>query len=267
MKPVISLVISTYNRPSALNIVLQSVLLQEKYCDEIIIADDGSGDDTKSVINEFSSKFKNPVKHVWHEDNGYRLGEIRNKAIIESNGDYIVQIDGDCILHPMFIKDHVRFAKAGTFVFGTRTLLDRDFTDNLLDKKILSFPLNAGRHLSKKINSFHNNLLSRLLYIVQRGRKNYLYVKGCNMAFWKKDFLKVNGYNEDILGWGKEDNELALRLLNMGLSIRAVKCSAIQYHLFHEEINRCDLTRNEEILKQTEKLGLKYALNGICKGN
>lgn len=112
-----SLLISTYNWCEALNLCLNSVLQQSQQPDEIVIADDGSREDTKLIITEFSKKSSTPVIHVWHEDIGFRKTIILNKAIAKCSADYIIQIDGDLILHKHFIKDHIRFARANMFVW------------------------------------------------------------------------------------------------------------------------------------------------------
>ena len=111
----VSLLISTYNRPDALFLVLESVRKQSVQPNEIIISDDGSKSDTKIVIDNFKSKNDTIIKHVWHEDKGFRLSEIRNKAIASAKFDYIIQIDGDIILHEKYIENHLRFAKKNSF--------------------------------------------------------------------------------------------------------------------------------------------------------
>lgn len=116
----VSLIISTYNFPKALDICLQSVLQQSVLPDEVLIADDGSREETKKVVEKFQKQLPVPMIHVWHEDNGFRLTVIRNKAIAKASKDYIIQIDGDIILNRHFIKDHKRFARKNSFVSGSR---------------------------------------------------------------------------------------------------------------------------------------------------
>src|SRR5687767_6249148 len=111
-----SLSIATYNWPSALELSLQSVLAQSVLPAEILIADDGSGEDTRRLIERYQVNFPVPLIHVWQPDEGFQLARIRNKAISVSKGDYILQIDGDVILHPQFIKDHIRFARRNCYV-------------------------------------------------------------------------------------------------------------------------------------------------------
>ena len=115
-----SLIITTYNWPEALLLVLKSVEEQSIRPDEVVIADDGSKEETINIIKKFSQKTKLNIIHSWQEDIGYRLSMSRNKAIKKSKGEYIVMIDGDMILHPNFIEDHINFARQRTFVQGVR---------------------------------------------------------------------------------------------------------------------------------------------------
>ena len=145
----LALLISTYNRPDALELCLKSILNQVVLPDEILVADDGSTIETKKVIDAFNLRSTIKLKHIWHEDNGFQLAKIRNKAIIASCSDYIVQIDGDLILHKYFIKDHLDFCRPGTFVRASRTYLNEDITQekireldtcvNLFDKRVSNF--------------------------------------------------------------------------------------------------------------------------------
>ena len=126
----VSIIIPTYNWPEALNLCLQSVLVQSILPGEIIIADDGSKQETSDLINNIKRKSPIPIIHVWQEDNGFRLAQIRNKAIAKSCKDYIIQIDGDVILHKDFIKDHIRFARKGSFVSGSRVLINEKLANH-----------------------------------------------------------------------------------------------------------------------------------------
>src|SRR6478736_5160416 len=106
-----ALLISTYNWPEALNLVLKSILNQTKFPDEILIADDGSDNKTKELIDNFSTANNIVLHHVWQEDKGFRKSKILNKAIAKTTADYIVQIDGDCVIHKDFISDHIAMAQ------------------------------------------------------------------------------------------------------------------------------------------------------------
>jgi len=137
----VSLIITTYNRPDALLLVLRSIEEQRTLPYEVIIADDGSTNHTKEVVTSFQEKSDIRVIHSWQEDNGFRAAKSRNKAISQSNSDYIVLIDGDVILHPEFINDHINNAQPSYFVQGSRVLLTENKTKQALDQQKINFSL------------------------------------------------------------------------------------------------------------------------------
>lgn len=244
----VSVIIPTYNWPEALSLCLQSVLKQSVLPDEIIIADDGSKPDTADLIYRISKQSLIPIIHVWQEDEGFRLAQIRNKAIAKSSKEYIIQIDGDVILHKDFIKDHIWFARKGSFVSGSRVIIEEKLTNKLLASQTFNISL-FTKGIHNKLNGIHLPFLS-VLQERYRG-KDILYVRGCNMGFWREDLLKVNGYNEDMTGWGREDNELASRLINLGIEKRIIKFAGIVYHIHHSLRPRTSLSKNDTILKET----------------
>lgn len=256
-----TLIIATYNWPKALELVLLSVLKQSIMPNEIIIADDGSTKETKDLIDRYKSKFKQPIIHVWQKDEGFQKTKILNKSVAKATSDYIIQIDGDIILHKYFIADHIKTAKENTFIHGSRVFINQKNT--LKAFKNLSFKfsfLNFG--LSNRLNGIHSIFLSKLL---SKTNKNLKGTRGCNFSFWKKDFINVNGYNEDMTGWGKEDTELSVRLMNNGLKKHQIKCLAVCYHLYHKTFSREGLNINNSILSEVITQNKKSCLNGINK--
>ena len=133
-----SLIISTYNRPDMLRICLLGVLDQSVLPNEILIADDGSGPETKQLVDEFAAKSQVPIVHVWQADDGFRLAAIRNKSFAKASGDYIIQTDGDIILHKHFIRDHIHMAKKNMFISGARSLLDDEYSKTMIQQKSIS---------------------------------------------------------------------------------------------------------------------------------
>ena len=188
-----SLIISTYNRSDALELCVKSVLRQSLLPDEIIIADDGSKEETGELIHQLATTSVVPIIHVWHEDLGFRLATIRNKAIVKATKEYIIQIDGDIVLHKDFVKDHVRFAQKGSFVTGSRVLIREALTKKMLAEKNCVISIH-DKGTKNTINGVHLPWLSPLLQHYRQW--DISYSRGCNMAFWKEDLLKVNGYNE-----------------------------------------------------------------------
>lgn len=258
-----SLVISTYNRPEALGLCLASVLQQSVLPDEILIADDGSNDATKQMIDQFQHNSSVIVKHIWHQDEGYRLSKIRNRAFAAATGEYIIQTDGDLIFHKHFIKDHLAFAKKGSFVSGARTNLKEEKTNQIIQNQIAPQLFYYSNGLSKRYNAFRNSILRNINSLIQSSSKNIFYVLGCNMAFFKEDLQKVNGYNEVFNGWGKEDNDIAARLINTGLKLRMLKFGAVVFHLWHQEADKNKLSANEQFFKATLKNNMTFVPIGM----
>jgi len=248
--PGVSLIISTYNRPDALALVLESVAAQSHLPDEIIIADDGSGSETASLVQDFCQSIPLPVLHSWQEDDGFRLSRSRNLAISRCTQPYIISIDGDIILHPQFIAQHLSRACYSCFLQGSRVLLSPNKTRILLASKRINISFfEAG--LTNRLNAV--NLPSLGKYFSYK-RKDLKAIRGCNMSFWKDDLLQVNGFNEDIVGWGREDSELAARLMNAGVMRINLKLCAIAYHLDHlnnHKENNQSLDTNDHILQNT----------------
>ncbi|MCF0073029.1 glycosyltransferase family 2 protein [Dyadobacter sp. CY261] len=238
-----SLIISTYNWPEALQLCLLSVKGQSVMPDEVIIADDGSTHQTAEVIESMRHGFPTKLIHIWQEDEGFQLSKIRNKAIAASSSDYIIQIDGDLILHKHFIKDHLTLSKRGTFVTGSRVLMDKVLSEKLLDaQKSRVYPFQSG--LGNFSNRFSISWLCN--YMADRYKTYDIFaLRGCNMAFWRDDLLRVNGYNELFHAWGREDNEIAVRLLNAGLKKRAIKFGGVVFHIYHPEVDRCGCPQND----------------------
>ncbi len=262
IKTTCSLIVSTYNWTPALRLCLESIRRQRVMPHELIIADDGSTEDTRAVIEQYQNIFSIPVKHIWQPDEGYQLARIRNKAFAASSSDYIVQIDGDLILHPHFIADHLAFCAPGSFVSGARAMIPKELSAQLLQSQHLPASISRSQ-LQKKYNAVYSKTLAALNYLFQRGRKNYQYVLGCNMAFWRNDLLQVNGYNEAFAGWGKEDNDIAIRLINAGVQLRFIKFGAIVYHLFHKEAARSLFAANEELFQKSLINKITYVPKGM----
>jgi glycosyltransferase involved in cell wall biosynthesis len=260
-----SLIISTYNWPDALNLCLKSVLQQTVLPAEIIIADDGSSETTRLLIEDFIHQSPVPVQHVWHPDEGFQLAKIRNRAIAKAMQPYLIQIDGDLILNPHFISDHLHIREQGYFVTGSRVLLSDVTSKALLQHG--SIQVQKHHQGSKNFfNRFRNRMLRQFLSTRYKiGGINKYYVKGCNMAFWKRDLLKVNGYNESFTGWGREDSELAIRLINAGIKKKFLKMGATTYHLFHKEVSRESEETNIQRMNEAIMQEIKWANEGLSQ--
>ena len=261
----VGLIISTYNWKEALNLVLESVKLQTYLPDEIVVCDDGSTQDSAELVKNHQESFSSILKYIWQEDNGFRAAANRNNGINELSGDveYIVIIDGDMILHPQFIEDHIRFADKKCFVQGSRVLISEEKTTQILRGGEIHSIFNFfSKGISKRKNTIHLGFFSSLF---NRPNKHLKGIRACNMGFWKKDLYAVNGFNEEFEGWGREDSELAARLFNKGLMRRNIKFSAIAFHLYHKEKSKLTLSINDTQLFQTVNSKMSWCNKGLIK--
>jgi glycosyltransferase involved in cell wall biosynthesis len=254
-----SLIICTFNWPKALELVLSSITLQSIAPNEIIIADDGSEKSTAKVIEEFAKKTSIPIIHSWQKDEGCRIPHSRNRAIAKSNYEYIIMIDGDTILHSDFVMDHKRFARKKVYIQGSRVLLQSQLTANILSKNEFKKPLFFSDDSKNKINMLRIPFISKLMSYVKS--KNINRIRGCNYSIFKEDILEVNGFNEEITSWGREDSEFVQRLFNNGVKKQHLKFSAIQYHLYHDE--RSHNSINNNILKNSILENSVWCQSGI----
>lgn len=255
----ISLIISTYNRPEALRLSLMSAKVQTRIPDEVIIADDGSKENTRELIKNFAKDFPCPILHAWQEDKGFRLAESRNNALRMAHGDYIVFIDGDIIMERHFIADHERLAEKGYFVIGSRASLKNKLTLKLIkEKKInISFYTKGVRRKENALWLPFLTFWTKNLY-----HKRRFYGRGANMAMWFEDLRKVNGFDQELIGYGYEDFDLFNRLFNIGLKRKYAKFQAIEYHLFHEKDSICN-ENERHFLKDMKRTRCKKGLKEI----
>jgi GT2 family glycosyltransferase len=258
-----SLIIATYNWPAALGACLRSALQQSVHPTEIIVADDGSGNDTRELVAEFAKRSPIPLHHVWQPDEGFQLAKIRNRAMATATGKYIIQADGDLVLHRHFVKDHLAFARTGSFVSGSRVLMNAALSAEVLEQQKKVSVFTGGT--KNFFNGIHLSMLSNIISSLKRPRPGNVTVRGCNMAFWKEDIIKVNGYDEDFAGWGSEDWELAARLMNSGVEKRVLKMGGIVFHLHHKEAERHGEDANELRLQRTIRERKIWCENGIDK--
>lgn len=225
-----SLIISTYNRPDALEVCLKSVAMLNPLPDEVIVGDDGSREETETLVSRFCKDFPVPLKYIRQEDEGFRLAMIRNKCVAAATGDYIIQIDGDLFLHQRFVSDHVRESRKGYFLKGGRVQLGEALTNEICKERTPRkiTPFTAGIE-AKRANAVRSVAVAD--YLAPRYRKNRENVLGCNMSFYRDDFMAVNGYDESFEGWGAEDLDISFRFKNMGLGKRYLKFCA--WHIIY----------------------------------
>lgn len=256
-----TLIISTYNWPEALELVLLSALAQHVMPDEIIIADDGSTEATKTLIASFVERFEIPLLHVWHEDTGFQKATILNKAIAKARGTYIIQVDGDCIMHPHYVADHLSFAQKGCYLYGSRVNIQEPYLKTLFQNKQIQFHM-FSKGIKKRTRALRIPILSKLYKEKNSFSKKY---RGCNTSYFKSDFVAVNGYDEAFKGWGREDSELALRFHNFGLKSRRLRYRGVVYHIYHLEKSKSRLEINNDIELRTISEKRVWCEQGVDK--
>jgi hypothetical protein len=229
--------------------------------DELLIADDGSTQETTDLIEDFKKRTTMNVIHIWHEDDGFKRSEILNKTVAKSQADYLIQTDGDCIIHPDFIKDHKAFAKKGLYLYGSRVYIKESHLETLFNKRQTSFSI-FSKGIKRRSRALHIPILSGFYGENKEVSKK---LRGCNVSFWRDDFIAVNGYNEDLTGWGREDSELIIRMINNGIAGRRLRYRGIVYHIYHTTSSKSKLNINDLIQQRSIDENLLRCENGIDK--
>jgi glycosyltransferase involved in cell wall biosynthesis len=258
----ISIVITTYNNVSYLQKVLESFLVQTVLPYEILVADDGSTSETASLVEQFRIQAPFDVRHVWQEHKGFRAARIRNEAIKVSSGEYIVLLDGDCIVSRHFVFDHLRLAEPGFFVQGKRVFVQQKAAAKFTYKEANSFSALFQYAVNGQITNLHHLLRIPWLPAVKSQRLKS--IKSCNMGFYRQDIFAVNGFNEDYVGWGHEDSDLACRFFKYGLQKKVHAARAICFHLWHP-LFKGDDRENLQRLRNAVASDEFFVPNGLMK--
>lgn len=245
----ISLIITTYNWKEALALVLASVARQTRLPDEVIVADDGSRPDTAAMLRERARDFPAPLRHSWQEDEGFRAARSRNRAIAACSGDYVLMLDGDMVLHREFVADHLVAARAGAFVQGSRVLTTPGFRERML-QDVGACPGFLSKGIARRRNALWLPMLSRAWLALNRCTSPHA-IKTCNQGWWRTDLLRINGFDERMQGWGREDEELAWRAWHAGLRCRQLRYSGLAFHLHHNERHVDGASANDHYLAAT----------------
>jgi glycosyltransferase involved in cell wall biosynthesis len=248
----ISVIVTTYNRPDALSLVLQGLAQQSDDNFEVLVADDGSTVETKNVVE--NNHWPYPISHVWHEDQGFRAAKIRNLAAQRAKGDYLIFMDGDCVPRSNFIQRHAELAESGWFVSGSRVLLNPKLTEAALSGKAKILEWSVWQWFWARIKGQSNRLWPLLNFSVKPNKKRadeWRGAKTCNLALWKKDFFQIEGFDEQFTGWGYEDSDLIIRLLRSKVRRIQGKNAVTVLHLWHQENDRQHEAENWQRLMRT----------------
>jgi glycosyltransferase involved in cell wall biosynthesis len=255
LNELISVIVAIYNREDALDAVLRSLAQQTDQDFEVILADDGSGEPTGAVIEAWKGKVGRRLDRVWQEQRGFRAAEIRNHAILSARGTYCIFLDGDCIVRRDFVASHRRLAEPGWFVAGNRALLSPALTRKVLDEKLTPENWSFSRWLGERLHGGVNRLstlvrlpLGPLRRLRQRAWRG---ARGCNLAIWRSDLDRVDGFDADYCGWGPEDSDIIVRLIHAGVRRKDGRFATGVLHLWHAPADRSRLPQNARKLSDT----------------
>jgi len=182
-----------------------------------------------------------------------------NKAIAKAKYEYIIEIDGDIIMNKYFVEDHLNFAQKDLYLFGSRVTIQKSYLSELFSKRIINFNL-FSKGIKKRTRTLRIPFLMRFSKIFNKRSSK---LRGCNMSFWREDFIKINGFNENLVGWGIDDSEMIQRLHNIGIKGRRLKFAGIAYHIYHKEQNKSHIEINHEIERQTKENKLTFIEKGV----
>jgi glycosyltransferase involved in cell wall biosynthesis len=254
MDNLISVIVSTYKKEKYLYVCLKSLLTQTYKNFEVVIADDGSGPETKAVIEDFKNYLT--IQHVWHEDIGFRKTQILNLATKKSNGDYLVFLDGDCFVQPNFLQKHLDLRENGVLITGSRILLNHKLTSIIIaQKETFDINLFIRNSLIYRLNGSINKFLQLWLPMPLNSYRIYKQfswrrIKGCNMSMWKKDLENVDYFNEKLTGWGHEDSDLVFRMYIRGINRKSGAWATEIFHLWHQAADKSGAESNLKIIKK-----------------
>ena len=254
----LSLIIAAYNQRDPLAKIFQGLARQTSRPDEILIADDGSADGTRELIETWRPTAGVPVQHHWQPDEGFRKTMILNKTVAAATGDYLVFLDGDCVPHRRFIADHRALAERGCWVQGRRCFVREAFVPEFIPSRTPVWLWALQGRIARPHKGFR---LPWPVILRDQGQRGIL---GCNMAYWRDDILAVNGFDETYTGRGMgADSDLGSRLYNLGRRRKFVYGRALVYHLDHGVMPRPHYAANKARLEEVLRSGKTRAERGL----
>jgi len=270
MAELISVIVTTYNREDALGAVLRSLSRQSEQRFEVVVADDGSRPATAAVVAAWTSRMPGPLKHVWHEDRGFRLAEIRNRAIRASAGTYCIFLDGDCMARPDYVAAHRRLAEPGYFVTGNRVLLSSALSERVLagalEPESWGLEHFLARRWRRDVNRFAPLIGLPLGPLRKLGGRRWHGARGCNVACFRDDLERIDGFDAAFTGWGREDSDLFVRLIRSGVRRKDGRFATGVLHLWHPESERSRLSDNQgklDLVLHSDRLRALHGLSAL----
>jgi glycosyltransferase involved in cell wall biosynthesis len=263
----ISVVITTYNRPDALEAVVRACFMQNDKNFEIIIADDGSTANTRDRVASLAESAPVPVRHVWQADQGFRAAMARNRGTLAARGEYIIFLDGDCIPQRDFIARHRALSEPGCLVSGSRILMSERLTRRVLEQGIAVSATGVATRMAWRLRGDLNKTLQLGLRWPDLGRVrrgfSWRRIKSCNLAVWRSDLERVNGFDESFTGWGHEDSDLVVRLFHAGVKRKDGAFATEVFHLWHREAQRDQESSNRSVVLERAANKVTQATRGL----
>jgi glycosyltransferase involved in cell wall biosynthesis len=232
-QPEIAVLVSAYERPEHLRRALLSLALQRNVAGlmEVVVTDDGSSETVRPVVEAFARRPDFPVRFTTHVHDGFRLARCRNEGVLVSKAPYLLFTDGDCVLPPDHVRCHLEFRRTGRVVVGDCYRLDRETSERITDGALRSgeylawVPRPERRRMAlKAFRGWWYHLLRCAMHPRMTGN---------NIGIWRADLERINGYDENFVGWGLEDRDLQLRLSRLGLRFRSILGRTVACHLWH----------------------------------
>jgi len=266
-KPLISVVLTTYNRSDALAVVLAALQRQTDKDFEVVIADDGSQPAHRARIRETANRCSFALAYVWHPDVGFTVARARNLGVAQSRGSYLILLDGDCVPDVDFIAQHRRLMQTGFLVNGSRCLLSPDFTQRVLGGSVDIVGRSWQYWLQQWRTGYASKIAPRLRVpdVGMRIESDFRWhgIRSCNMGLWRSDFEVVNGFDSSFQGWGHEDADLVLRMFHAGIRRKNGFFATEVFHLWHEEASRNRASANEVTVQQRMHSDIVWAPLGL----
>ena len=268
--PSVAVVIAIYNDVEALSLIVDSLMSQTYLPDEIIVTEDAE----HLHIKEYIKKLNNPkLIHLSQKDDGWHKEKALNSAIRASTSDYLIFIDGDCVPYNNFVEGHIQLSEEATALCGRRTepgvhfstkLRNRELTIKDFQKSYLlnyfSLSKDEIRHYDEGLYFAHDSIVFSLIHTL--GRK-HSHIVGCNWSCYKKDLVRINGYDEDFtLPTTGEDTDIERRFKYFGIKMKSCRNAANVTHLYHEKIFNSDISSQTKALMETKK-DIFICKNGI----
>ncbi|MHC4937510.1 MAG: glycosyltransferase [Planctomycetota bacterium] len=246
-----SVIVCTYNATRELDLILCSLSRQTRTPDEVIIADDGSGPETRELVESWKPRLDAELLHAWHIDDGFRKTRISNEAARRASGDYLIFLDGDSIPHSRWVEDHETASRPDRVCCGRRVKLGPKISEQVdhawVEERRLESLTGPVLRSAFALDTTRFPLAVRLpVWAARAVRPKARKLMGVNFSLPREAFVRVNGYDQEPGIRARIDRDLDLRLRRSGYKFYPLLQRAIVYHLYHPERGKI---RDQKTLK------------------